>query len=215
MNKSCKQSGFTLIEMLIAVFVFMILFLIAASFVNLAAGSTKSNRTKLMTNDIRSALDVISQKLSTANGISTSGIYGFAVNSTTGDLGIVSDDGTNIICTFIGKVSVGTPAIGGIYMRTGTDCSWPSGTKILSISDQPLTNNKNINITTNPTGTTKIFTLTDAITSSNKTTYNKSPYLKVLIEAKDTDPKYESDNVIKLQTMYTMDYKTIMRLKSL
>ncbi|MCL5407701.1 MAG: prepilin-type N-terminal cleavage/methylation domain-containing protein [Patescibacteria group bacterium] len=195
-----KKRGFTLIEMMIAVFVFMILFLIAASFVNLAAGSTKSNRTKLLTSDLRNALDVISQKMNNANGRALD-IYGFKVNNNN-ILGIASSDGS---CTFFGKNNNNTPADikdDFIAMKYLNSCNgWPVQTDL----DQKLTDPKNITVTN------VSFTLTDPIISNSPT---KSPYLKVVIEAQDADAKYENDNKIKLETSYTMDYLTIKKFKT-
>lgn len=188
-----KKHGFTLIEMIMAVFVFMILFLIAASFVKLAAGSTKSNRTKLLTSDVRSALDTIGQKMNGANGyaiLSTGGsTYGFRVTGNI--LTIINFDGTSNNCTSIGKDG------SSIYM----DVSGCTGT---------LTNDKQV--MTGANVYVENLTFTSIVNGAKPTTI--SPYLTITIQAHDIDPKYTTDNVINLQTSYTMDYQTIKRLQA-
>lgn len=192
-----KKLGFTLIEALVAVFIFMILFLITASFVNLAAGSTKSRQTKILTSEIRNALDVINQKMNNANAKTTgTNIYGFKLNGTV--LGIANTDGATTTCTYIGQVGT------GIYMRYDSCSSWPT----LTADDSPLTNTNTVNVTgfdLNPGGV-------DYFMTNNSPA--RSPYLKISITAQDADPKYQSENVINLQTSYTMSYQTIRRLKS-
>jgi len=189
------MQGFTLIEMLMAVFVFMILFLIASSFVNLAAGSTKSARTKILTNDVRSASDIISEKINNANqkvAVGTDTIYGLKVKNNI--LGIATTTGSGTRCTFFGENGDSLSMLEG-----SCPSSWPvaSGlTKKLTGSSVKIT------------GLT--FTLANEVTPTSTT----SPYLKIVVNAEDADAKYASDNQINLQTSYTIDYQTIKRLQA-
>ncbi|KKQ18128.1 MAG: hypothetical protein US31_C0009G0027 [Berkelbacteria bacterium GW2011_GWA1_36_9] len=225
-NKNLKlkvpKRGFTLIEMLVAVFVFMILFLIAASFVNLASGSAKSTRTKLLTSHLRNTFDVISQKMNNANGHASMGsdpdIYGFGIQDvSTGPpgksietevLGIASydKDTSTTSCTFFSRVFIGAIVGGGgqsyLYMAN-SDCSepWPN----LFLVGKPLFDPNNISGNFNPTMTPSVWKPSDQI----------APYLTIQITAQDTDPKYATDNIITLKTSYTMDYQTIKRLQNL
>lgn len=208
--KFSQKSGFTLIEMLVAVMVFMIVFLIASSFVNLASGSTKSNHTKMLTGDVRSALDTIMQKLNSANdkvAIGGDMVYGFALHTLGSQkiLGIVHQiDMSHKECTFIGKRST------GIYMKVDNDdnnCSWPTNPSQLN---QPLTDSSKIDVTSltfNPPSNPGY-----VMTNQNPT---QSPYLFIHIDAWDKDSKYQTDNQITIDTSFTMDYATIDRLKKL
>lgn len=195
-----RRKGFTLIEMLIAVFIFVILFMIAASFVNLAVGSTKSVRTKLLTNDLRNTIDIINQKMNNANGKATPPpIYGFRTNG--GILGIASSDDS---CTLIGRKTEASSSLGYLAMST-VSCASIHPAWVTSDLTQRLTST-NINILS--------FDISNSYEMINKNP-SQAPYIKIVITAEDTDPKYQADNQITLQTSYTMDYMTIKRLQAL
>lgn len=224
MNIRRKNKAFTLIEMIIAVFIFVILFLIAASFVNLAVGSTKSVRTKLLTSDLRNTMDLINQKMNNANskvrvGISSSdpiptidNIYGFRVVTTDGGakvLVISSSDGS---CTFIGKLT--TNNLGTIVSGKRNSCDnqrpvpEPGNANEFAQKLTPLSVNvASLDFHAGPpleAGYTMIDT--------NPT---QAPYLEIVIKAQDADDKWKDDNQIQLKTSYTMDYQTIRRLKNM
>lgn len=192
------KRGFTLIELLVAVAIFMVIFAIVASMVNLAAGSTKSARTKLLTTDLRNALEIINQKMNSANAKAdaTPPIYGFRVDGKI--LGIAQDVSGSVKCAFIGL-----NAANRIMMLEKDNCtSWPSVAELT----QPLTP-ETIKVTKfDFSPKNQIENLSSSIT--------QAPQLKIIIEAEDTDPKYASDNKITLQTGYTLDYQAIQGLKA-
>jgi len=208
-----KSRGFTLIELLVAVFVFFILFLIIMAFVNLAVGQTKSLHTKMLTTSLRHTMDTISQKMNSANDfadIGSNDIYGFKVNG--GILGIANEVAGSTQCTFIGEKQDKTspPNYYRIYMKVN-NCSgqWPTTTDL----DQPITDTS---VAIDPPNADP--SLAGLVFSGTLTWTPASldvPYLKIIIRAKDKDPKYTNDNQITLQTSYMIDYLTIQRLKSL
>lgn len=202
-----KHKSFTLIELLVAVFIFIVLFMITASLVNLAAGSAKSMRTKMLTTDIRNTMDTISQKMNNANQKATIGtdvINGFFVQNYI--LGIATTtNGTDKKCVFIGKKSDNS-----IAMLEDANCSRSSWPTTLDLS-QKLTGT-GVKITNNESlPTERIFILSNEVTAVS----TAAPNLKVYIKAQDADAKWQNDNQITLQTTYTMDYMTIKRLQNL
>lgn len=199
-----KKKGFTLIELLVAVFVFMILFLIIMAFVRLAVGQTKSLHTKMLTSDLRNTMDILNQKMMNANYKEkitwpATTIHGFKYIDNI--IGTVSKDGT---CSFIGKngdtISIYTKGC------TGEVGPWPKADQL----DIPITNVNTVKVT-NFTVTGKCYRCGLEGPPSGS---NIVPYITVVIEAEDKDPKYATDNKIKIETSYAMDYMTIKLLKS-
>lgn len=218
--KYLKKQGFTLIELLVAVFVFAILFLIIMAFVSLAAGQPKSAHTKVLTTSIRHAVDIINQKMNSANARYTTtssggniNIYGFNINN--GVLGIINLTGTTASpstqCTFFGERQ-DTDAQGTywrLYMSTDSHCNsipnspnWPDASSL----QQPITDTT-ITLDPPPNG----------LSFSGNFMANKDgppPYLIMNINARDRDPKYATNNTIRFRTSYTLPYQTIVEFRN-
>ncbi len=200
MNFKAKKvhRGFTLIELIVAVFIFMIVFLITMAFVNLASGQVKSLRTKRLTADIRNAMDTIAQKMNNANASRSlptdPDIYGFhAYNDI---LGIAyKDQSGQEKCTFFRKVDY------QIYMEEDLCNNVYSFPSFLS-KKQSLTSSA-VKITN--------FVLQGSYLTGGCD--DPAPYITITIEAEDAEPRYAEDNKITIQTSYTLDYLTIKKLE--
>lgn len=198
------KKAFTLIELLVVVVIFMMIFLMTMSFVRLASGSVISARQKLLTNDIRNATEMISQKMNNANASVAVGSLEFmgAINSIT----IKGFD--------VKKYNPTTPVLSVISkeaMSVGTSCSisfftvrdnalWMKKTEACINISAPGLSEYNQRLTSENTKVTGFELI--------KTDIGAIPYLTVKITAEDKDPQYSADNQIQFQTSYTIDYLT-------
>ena len=187
------HKALTLIELIIAVGIFVIVFLLTTSFVNLAAGQVKSTRTKTLTIDLRNAMETISQKLNSANAKETVGgvtIYGFKVNNNI--LGIVSTDGNKTTCTFIGKN-------GDNLAVLGNNCGgqWPTAAQLTQVLNAP---------------TIKITKL-EFPADCEMPICSQTPYLTIKIEAENLVKKSADEDIITLQSSYALSADTVKKLK--
>lgn len=191
-----QKKGFTLIEVLVTVVLFSLIFLVAMAFVKIASGQAKSLHTKKITAEIRNAMDKISQNLNTGAAKLTIGgttVYGFNIKN---DVLGIANSASPVKCSFFGVYN------GKIMMREDDVCTtWFTPSQL----DNNLTSSS-IKITTPANA---IFDV-HPMTAINPTT---APYVKITIGAKDGDPKYEADNTIDVTTIYTMDYLTVKNFK--
>ena len=186
-------------ELLVAVGVFFVLFLIIMAFVRLAVGQTTTLHTKMLTADLRNTLDTLSVQMNNANGKITvsSGetIYGFRIfneNTPNEILALASFDHK---CFYI-ALNRGTV---NVVMDPYCDNrAVPSISSMGSSITSPGINVTGLSFTPN-------YQMTD-------TDLEQTPYLRMTITAEDRDAKY-LDNKITLQTTYSMDYLTIRRLQ--
>lgn len=185
MNKFKFKKGFTLIELIVVVMLFMIIFLITMAFINLASGQVKSMHTKMLTNDVRSATDVIFQKLNNANATAQAVTLpsvspkGFTVNN---NILVTVSKGANgtIECNFFGLKE------NAIWMHRGC----PIAAFNSRFLDERLTSDK-----------IKVTSFTPTFTA------DPVPNIKIKIIAEDADPKYAGEeNKITFESAYTMDY---------
>jgi len=189
-----SRRAFTLIEILVAVFIFALVFGIAIMAVSFSAGKTGSKKPLTLTRETQAALETISQKLNNANAKKGTEIYGFRVDNN--ELKIATSiPGFTDQCSFIKRSDDGNylqMAQGGCYA--------------------PLTEYKNI---TSSDIIIRNFDISNNyfMTDSNP---DKAPYVQIIIEASDAKSPYEPNNPtsnIKVQTSYEMDYQTIKKLK--
>ncbi len=185
-----KLKSFTLIELIVAVVIFMIVFLVTASFVSLASGQVISLRTKMLSNDIRNTYETSNQKANNANAKATvegildtvNGLAEYNQNT----LVVASEDERGSgNC----KTSFFTIKDDAIWMKEFSDCSSVT-IPLPDEYDQRLTSN---DITINSF-------------SVSQSDIGSIPYVTIEIDAQDAQPQYENDNQIKMRSSFTVDY---------
>ncbi len=191
-----RKRGFTLIELIVAVVIFMIIFLITASFVSLASGQVISLRTKMLTNDVRNTFETINQKANNANAnisIGVDDIYGLASIGPIVDLDndillVVFQTGSgNCLASYFAK-KTNTDAI-FIYEEEYNNCI-PTGLPSAADFTQRM-NSEDVKITN---------------FSVSQNDIGSIPYVTIEIYAQDAQPQYENDNQIKMRSSFTVDY---------
>ena len=191
-----KKRAFTLIEVLVAVFIFAIIFGIAIMAVNFSSGKVQSKKPLTLTREARNAMETISQKMNNANAKATVGgtvIYGFRVDGN--ELKIVTSiPGGAVQCSFIKQ--------DGDYLKMAqNNCSVPTSTEYKNITSSDII--------------IRNFNIPDKYFMINSSP-DKAPYVQIIIEARDAKSPDEPTNPtsnIKVQTSYEMDYQTIKNLK--
>ena len=215
-----KNSGFSLIEFLVGVLIFSIVFGMTIISVKLASGKVASNQNKTVSIELRNAIETINQKMNNANTHIEIGnflppapasapleIYGFyRVDNSNSDqtrrnldnvLAIVTsnnqDDPTQpqYTCAFIAVINV------RLYMHEN-QCN--SVQAITPDNSSPLTSDK-----------IKVTGFLDSgyynMTDENRA---QAPYVNLKIEAQDA----KDDKInFTYQTSFTMDYLTFKKLK--
>jgi len=195
-----RKSGFTLIEIAVAIFIFTTVLVIGAASGNFNFGNTRAHRNKAIVDSTKNVFDTLNQKIMNANAKVTIGgqvVYGFRIfngttpSDTNGNMIIIaSNDPSGTVCTYVGLNG------NTIGMKQDTCLAIPA----LSALDKPLTSSD-----------TKVnsFVLNG---SSINNSPSQIPFVKVTITGENTN---ESVNVINMQTIYTLDLDTVKRLKSL
>lgn len=185
-----KKSAFTLIELLVAVLIFGLVFTMTTIVVKFAAGRVESYRPKILANEVRAAVDTITQKMNNANtGVNIPGVsgkvYGFKVDGS--NMLIIAS--ANNSCSFIKKDS------DTIVMAQNNCAGVPTTYQKITSSEIKVTD----------------FSFTGSHELSGPLD-TQAPYLKVIIKAEDANPQY-SDNKFEYQTSYEMDYQTVKKLQ--
>lgn len=211
-RRKSHNKGFTMVELLVAVFIFATVVMIAASgwATKFAGGRTRSMANKNLNQEISRAIDILNQKLENANAkpaqSSVSSLKGFGVRSEgilrTGQfdvsngqliLAISTDPSRNEVdnCTFVGRADDN----GRGYLAMKED-----GCDQIPIFDV----NVNRDRLTSPKINVKDFVLSGLIEP------NGAHNLNIKIIAADiTDDKAE----IEMHTAYNLSYEKIMNLQ--
>lgn len=206
-----KLKAFTMLELLVAVFIFATVVMIAASgwATKFAGGRTRSMVNKNLNQEISRAIDILNQKLENANAKptqSTVDLKGFGVKNEGGlisgrvndvsngqlILAISTDPNNNEVdnCTFIGQARDNNDRYYLAMKEDGCD-----QIPVFDVNKDRLTSSK-INV--------KDFILSGLIEP------NGAHNLKITIKAADiTDDKAE----IEMHTAYNLSYEKLMNLR--
>ena len=182
-----KKSGFTLVEILVAVFILAIILVIAGAATNLMVGRLRSKKTTDLNIPVRNAFDIISQKMNTANArLGT--VYGF--NEKGGILEIVNKSDGGTTCTTIGKAGTVLK-----MQQSSVDCDDSMDADWQAITPDTI----------------EVTAFTPIVTNAMITTsQNDIPTAQITITARE---KGNSENQITIQTSYYLDYQTVNNLK--
>lgn len=201
-----SKSGFSLIEFLVGVFIFSLVFGMTIISVKLASGKVASSQNKNVSIELRNAIETISQKMNNANAHQTINnflgkkleIYGFSVSvieQTPPNLPInvlaIANSGNQDTCAFVAVIEQ------RLYLHENNCQAVPVMT---ADNSNPLTSEK-IKVT--------VFDIAQKslMTSSSL----QAPFLTLSIRAEDADP---NTNIgIDYKTSFEMDYLTFKKLK--
>lgn len=186
------RSAFTLVELMVTIAILGIVVVLVGNLANFTVGRLKSNQLKHTNDAIRSALNLIGQKMNNANA-HKSGVYGFKVTGIYPDqvLMIASSDSddANITCTYFGK----------------------RDEKIMM--DQDNCSGMTLGNLTHPVTPDKISVETFEFTGKHEmsaTPETKIPFVKIFIKAHDkSDPALTNT---ELETTFTMDGENVKYL---
>jgi len=205
-----KNKGFTLVEMLISLFLFAMIFTMIAGMVKFVKGNTGSDKANTPTRELRAVSDILNQKMASANidikwhNNTNDKINGFGVLNQI--LGIAIFDGGvaggvgDRKCYFIGKSSPDINGISRLKMRV-VDIN--SNTLNCVINQQTLNavDNYPIDLTGNSI----------SIDNFQLSFFTTTPqYLKVTIKAHDTK---DLKNLLEWNTYYTLSYYADKRIQ--
>lgn len=201
------KRGFSLIEFLVGVFIFSLVFGMTIISVKLASGKVASSQNKTVSIELRNAIETISQKMNNANAHKTirnflgdedeREIYGFSVIEPSppnppNNILAIATSGNQDSCAFIAVIEK------RLYMHEN-NCQTAVPNIDTIKNSNPLTSEK-IKVT--------VFDIAQKslMTSSS----SQAPFLTLTIHAEDP-----SDSNIKLtyQTSFEMDYLTYKKLK--
>ena len=206
-----KNSGFSLIEFLVGVLIFSIVFGMTIISVKLASGKVASNQNKTVSIELRNAIETINQKMNNANAKkslnflgSNQTIYGFKIISIPNQfpndvLAIVTPviqnpSGNQATCTFIAIIN------SRLYMKESNNCEAVS--EMNDTNSNPLTSEK-IKVTSLFNQEMENYFMTD----NNP---DKAPNVNLKIVAQDAK---DLQIQFTYQTSFTMDYLTLKKLK--
>lgn len=186
-----KKLGFTLVELMMAIFILSIILVMGAVAMNYTTGKLRSKKTLDLNTPMRNAFDIISQKMNTANakvGTGTSAVYGFSGTTPPNQILEIANDTT---CTTVGLA--GTV----LKMKQGTACD-------TNISSGEAITPANIKVTNFDLSNTNYMTAASAPTQAT------IPRVTVTITA--VDPADPTNN-ITVETSFSLDYQTVNNLK--
>lgn len=183
------KSAFTMVEILVAVFILSIILIMGAAATNMMVGKLRSKKTLDINTPIRNAFDIISQKMNTANTLGNGNIFGFREVGT--DILAVANKSTDTKCTYIGKD-------GESLKMIQNNCTAPTSMS----TGQIIVGNTVVVDSFSVDG--------KFMNTTNRSTIDFIPYATIKLVAHDkTDPT----NTITLETSYYLDYQTVNNLK--
>lgn len=198
-----SRGGFTLIELMVTIAILAIVVVLVGNLTNYTVGRLKSNQLKSTNDALRSALNIMGQKMNNANDkvtIGTDTVYGFKVygNEPNQVLTIVSSSGSGSTktCTYFGMKS------GSLKMSQAVANSDTCNELTVESLDHKITSDK-------------IFVQSfEAETTNRMTNINTKsiPSVKITIMAHDTTD--ESGIQTKLETTFTMDGENVKYLNN-
>lgn len=198
MSKRIKKSGFTLLELMIALFIFsaVIAITISSTTVGFLTGRTTSSEQKKLNEEITLVMQTLTSKIEAANVQQTLGdgivVYGFKVSGAS--LITSSDAG----CTSIGKKDT------ALAMKQ-FDCASTTSAEATSFLDDDKITSKSVKITSFELGADgQIWEYRPVLAASVKT-----PFITIRTGAKDAKEELSTT----IQSSYSLNYENVKNFR--